>query len=398
MRKGPGERFGNIKEKNLKLLFNMICDSPGISRAQLSRETGLSKPAVSELADELIRGGYVRMSGTGSMSGAGRRAVCLEPDPSRGFLMSIALNEETAECRLYDFALDLLEKSSFGIRYSKGCIDRLVKEICLSSVILNPDKVVSICFTLPAAVDSDRSEIRSTVLDFDPSLNLIKEIGAVDIDASKVIVNETIAYCYEEYAGIKDETDDMLFVEVSDGVGAGIVIGGKVFRGAGGSAGEFGHTSVDPEGPVCCCGRRGCLEKYISRRSIIDRAMELGVIADADTGLEGIREEYLKGRAQGLYEEIAEKLAFGLGNMIAMFDISRIVIGGGIEVLGDEFLGMVREKTGRYMISGEYRTSGKLSIEYSRLKADSKNLGAARYYRDNLLTVSSGPEEEIYYV
>ena len=104
MRNGQSERFGNIKEKNLKLLFNMICDRPGISRAQLSRDTGLSKPAVSELADELVNSGYVRMSGTDESGKAGRRAVCLEPDPSYGVFISIALGERTADVRVYDFA------------------------------------------------------------------------------------------------------------------------------------------------------------------------------------------------------------------------------------------------------------------------------------------------------
>lgn len=400
MGNGQSERFGNIKEKNLKLLFNLICDRAGISRAQLSRETGLSKPAVSELADELIGRGYVKMSGTDDERRAGRRAVCLEPDPSYGVFLSVSLNERTADCRLYDFALGLLGEASFGIEYRKGCIVDLIERILESSDVISSSRVVCTCFSLPAAVDSNRSEIRSTVLNFDESLNLIKEIEALEISGTKALINETIAYCYAEYAVIKDETEDMLFVEVSDGVGAGIVIGGKVFRGAGGSAGEFGHTSVDADGPLCCCGRRGCLEQYISRRAIVASAMERNIIKNEKSGLAGIRERFDcgDGKAMDLYDSIADKLAFGLGNMVAMFDISLIIIGGGIEVLGDGFLDMVREKTENYMISGEYRTRGRLSIEYSRLTPDSKNLGSVRYFRDNILTLGCEPEDGIYYI
>ena len=84
--------------------------------------------------------------------------------------------------------------------------------------------------------------------------------------------------------------------------------------------------------------------------------------------------------------------------MVAMFDISLIVIGGGIEVLGAGFLDMVRMKTENYMISGEYRTRGKLAITYSNLAPDSKNLGSARYFRDSILNLSCGPEDGIYYI
>lgn len=400
MKNGQSERFGNIKEKNLKLLFNMICDRPGISRAQLSRDTGLSKPAVSELADELVNNGYVRMSGTDESGKAGRRAVCLEPDPSYGVFISIALGERTADVRVYDFALGLLEEFTFGIEYTKGCIASLVDRILASSEVISLSRVVCTCFSLPAAVDSNRSEIRSTVLDFDESLNLIKEIESLGVSGTKAIVNETIAYCYEEYASFKDDTEDMLFIEVSDGVGAGIVIGGKVFRGAGGSAGEFGHTSVDADGPVCCCGRRGCLEQYISKKAIIASAVGSSVIKDGAEGLAGISEKYAGGNSKAvkLYENISDKLAFGLGNMVAMFDISLIVIGGGIEVLGAGFLDMVRMKTENYMISGEYRTRGRLAIKYSNLAPDSKNLGSARYFRDNILNLSCGSEDGIYYI
>ena len=400
MRRNQAERFGDIKGKNLRKLYGMIKDSPGISRAQLSRESGLSKPAISDFVDELASRGIVKMTGLDAAMHPGRKAVRLEVNSDFGVFISVSLNKSTAVCRIFDFSLNMIGETSYPVRYVHGAADRLLKSINNDFPYLRDSNVAGCIFTVPAALDSRRSEIMSTAIDIEPGMNLVSEIESASPYDTLVIMSETTAYCYAEYTEGNSSAEDMIFVEISEGVGAGIVISGKIFRGAGGSAGEFGHICVDRNGLECKCGRRGCLEKYISVESILERAVEKGVIRSKEEGLAGIRDGFSAGNAGAshIYEDVSEKLSFGLGNMIAMFDISSIVIGGGIEALGEDFLDMVRKKTDKEIIFRDYRTVKSLEIEYSKLDRYSNCLGAVRYYCDNNLSLTPDRCRRIYYI
>ena len=393
-------RFGNIKEKNLKTLFCNIADNEGVSRAQLAREAGLSKPAVSALVDELISLGFVRMGEASQLDHAGRKPISLELNADYGVFFTVALNKSFAEYKLYDFSLKALEGFSFDISYEKGCIKKLISDIFKKSSLLENKKIICSCFVLPAATDSKLSDIRSTVLEFCEGFDLISEINEVRNGGAKVIVNETIAYVYAEKCYEKTDEENIIFVEVDEGVGAGIIIENKVFRGVSGSAGEFGHMSVDRNGEECYCGRRGCLELSVSKNAILRKAAAMGISGGIQKDYSEIVKAYALGssEAKNLYEHISSDLSFGIGNMIAMFDISCIVIGGGIEQLGEPLLDMLRKKTDKLLISGEYRTKHKLDINYTNLNSDAKNLGAVKYFCDKLLTITESNGEELFFV
>lgn len=399
MEQGKNARFGNIKEKNLKTLFNMIAEHAGISRAQLAREAGLSKPAVSAMVDELISRGYVKMAGEGKSDQAGRKPICLKLNAQKGQFLTIALSSRSAACRVYDFALRQVEAFDLPIVYQKGCMQTLLENIRRASGKWQEDQTVALCITLPAATNADLSEIRSTVLDLPGDLNLLEETCALSLPGAKVLANETIAYVYAEQKFSCPEKENLIFVEVAEGVGAGIMIENRVFRGVSGSAGEFGHMSIDRNGKNCCCGRKGCLELAVSKPAILQRAVQAGVIKNGD-GYAGIAAALAAGSdaAQTCMRGVAQDLAFGLGNMIAMFDIGDIVLGGGVEELGEAFLQMLRKETDRLLISGNYRTKNHLSIHYAALGEDAKNLGAAKYFCDHILMMTEEVSGKICFI
>ncbi len=185
-------------------------------------------------------------------------------------------------------------------------------------------------------------------------------------------------------------TRDFLYVTVSTGIGGGIVIGGELYRGADGLAGEIGHMVVDPRGPRCTCGRRGCLEALASGPAIAARAREL--LASQPRPAEGrvLRElvggdpsritarEVALAAARGdplaaeILREAGEALGFGLAQAISLLNPERVALGGGVIKSGEPFLRHVREAAKTWAFPG-----ARVEIVVAELGDDAPLWGAA---------------------
>ncbi len=203
----------------------------------------------------------------------------------------------------------------------------------------------------------------STVL-FAPNLAwrnepLRKEVSEL-IGLPVTVENDANAMAWGEYrfgAGVGEE--NLVCVTVGTGIGGGIVLSGKLFRGRHGIAGEFGHTQVVPDGRRCGCGLRGCWEQYCSGRALLHEARE---IADVDKRFGARLLELGEGRPEGIraedvtlaaregdpaalacFEEIGRYLGQGLADVSAILDPGRIVVGGGVADAGELLLGPARE-------------------------------------------------------
>jgi glucokinase len=135
----------------------------------------------------------------------------------------------------------------------------------------------------------------------------------------------------------------LVYLTISTGVGGGVVVGGNLYRGARGNGGEFGHVTVDCNGRLCRgCGRRGCLEAYVSGTSIAERAAEAGLIgATAEDVAAGARDG--ETRAVQVWNETIDALACGLTSIVNLFEPELVVIGGGVSRSGEQLIGPVRE-------------------------------------------------------
>ncbi|MGH9299495.1 MAG: ROK family protein, partial [Acidimicrobiales bacterium] len=166
----------------------------------------------------------------------------------------------------------------------------------------------------------------------------------------------TCAAAGESAFGAGAGRSDVLFVTLGTGIGGGVVAGGRLLRGAGNLAGEIGHFVVDPQGPPCGCGRRGCWERYASGSglgriardaALAGRASRVMALAggDADSVLgEHVVVALSEGDAQAtaVMEEYAWWLALGLANLANVLDPAVIVLGGGLVRAGEALMGPVR--------------------------------------------------------
>jgi len=389
-----------LKERNLKQLFDLIVTEGEISRAALASKTGLSPTTVSALTAELMESGLIVSSGIDKSNRLGRRALLFRVNPDRLQLPTFAFERFGFRYILYDLAFNELENIFFPIEENTDYIANLPNLIQQNSKLLDLSKCAAVCVILPAIVDLKGHKIISTVLNVGNQHDLFDSLSHIFKTRPIVVGNESAFYAYaEKEFVINRKVQNLVYININVGVGAGLVYQGKIYRGSFGMAGEFGHTSIDMNGPLCVCGNRGCLERLISTTQIVERfkaikGEKLSAQESQSLTLEKVAEAFIAHDPQGVQvmREVASIIAFGMKNVLRIFDPEVIVVGGGIEIFGPAFLEMLKEfltngGTSIFRIEAEVR--------YTELTIACKNRGAAKYYVDNIMNIMQQQAKEV---
>mgnify|MGYP006298540245 CR=1 FL=1 len=163
--------------------------------------------------------------------------------------------------------------------------------------------------------------------------------------------NDANAAALGEYAyGAGKRSEQVLMVTLGTGVGGGLILNGSIYRGVNGLAGELGHNCIDPKGPICPCGRRGCLEAFIGQTALVQRYHVLyrtafpESVSDRFESTRDISAAADSGDrvALRLYQELGDHLALGLSHTLNLLDLERIVLGGGVANAAPYFLPTTR--------------------------------------------------------
>jgi glucokinase len=161
----------------------------------------------------------------------------------------------------------------------------------------------------------------------------------------------------EKWLGAAKEVDDMAMLTLGTGVGGGIVLGGRVWHGMTGMAGEFGHMTVEPEGAPCACGNRGCLEQYASATAVVRMAKEAiasgratglkrAASSDPEFSAKGVYNLAIQGdeEARKIFRQVGRALGIGLADLVNAFNLPMYVVGGGVSSAWDAFVPFVFEE------------------------------------------------------
>jgi glucokinase len=197
------------------------------------------------------------------------------------------------------------------------------------------------------------------------------------LDRPVMVVNDATAAAYSEWqVGVGRGVEDLVMVTLGTGIGGGVVAGGRLIVGANGFTGEFGHMVVDPDGPPCPCGRRGCWERYASGSGLaqlarIDavggRLPEIVERAGGDPAL--VRGEHVQAaardgdpRALAVVDDFARWVALGLVNLTNALDPAMFVLGGGLAEGADLYFDPIQRWFGELLYAPDLRPHPRLAF------------------------------------
>ncbi|MEE1650175.1 ROK family transcriptional regulator [Brachybacterium sp. J144] len=365
----------HLREHNLSAVLGALQSAPSpTSRAGLAALTRLTKPTVSKLVEELVGAGLVE-EGAPVSAGAGRPMVPLRP--AAGTLLAIGLEiaADHLSCLGIDLTGEELARRTVYRRIADGTAEdtlalaaRLVREVRAEVPEL---PVVGVVAAVPGRIAPDDGRILSA-----PGLDWADVPVGARLHELLAPADWPVGAQNDNRLSVLTEIDrrpgeSFLYVRGSTGVGGAVVLEGSVLEGVHGWAGEFGHTVVVPDGLECRCGRRGCLEAYISYLSL---ARQAGL--SEDVRLEDLVEELARSSSRAeVIGVIGRSLGLAIANALNVLDLSTVVLSGYLAPIAEEITPIVRETVERHALAAE---AGPLAIERSDHLADPALHGAAR--------------------
>jgi predicted NBD/HSP70 family sugar kinase len=265
--------------------------------------------------------------------------------------------------------LEIGDDARKGAEQARALIDEAVQEAGVGW-----DDVIGVGAGLPAPIDSRTRQLGApSLLPGWVGLHIDDYLSAA-LGTSVVVENDAnLGALAEHLWGAGRGLDSVAYLKLSEGVGAGLVLGGALFRGGlAGTAGEIGHTTVDEYGAVCRCGNRGCLETLVSARAVV-RLLE--PVLGPGLGIADIVERAGRGDAgcRRVLADTGRHVGVAVANLCNLLNPQRVVIGGELAVAGELLLAPMRDVVGRYGIPSAVATS---EIVLGTLGADAHVLGA----------------------
>ncbi|MFD7325235.1 ROK family protein [Streptomyces sp. NPDC059875] len=370
----PGSQT-SLHRANLERVVRAVRMAGSLTQAEIARATGLSAATVSNIVRELKDGGTVEVTPT---SAGGRRARSVSLSGDAGIVIGVDFGHTHLRVAVGNLAhqvlaeesepLDVDASSAEGFDRAERLVTRLIQ-----ATGIGRDKVVGVGLGVPGPIDVSSGTLGSTSIlpgwsGINPADELSGRLGVpvyVDNDANLGALGELV---WGSGRGVKD----LAYIKVASGVGAGLVIDGRVYRGPGGTAGEIGHITIDESGPVCRCGNRGCLETFTAARYVLpllqpghgaDLTMER-VVQLAREGDPGCRR---------VIADVGRHIGSGVANLCNLLNPSRVVLGGDLAEAGELVLAPIRDSVSRYAIPSAAR---QLSLAPGALGGRAEVLGA----------------------
>ncbi len=384
----------HLRELNLSCVIRLIYRQAPLSRAQLAARTGLNKSTISSLVEDLLERGLIHETGINS-AGAGRPATLLEINPQAGAVVAVELGVDFVAAALTDFDGRMMRRDQLSADPAEsqaktmGEIRRLVDE-SLQVCAVQGLRVLGLSFSIPGTADSERG-----MLIFAPNLTWhnVSLRDMFDYSGVKVYVeNDANAAAVGEHLfGVAQNARDFVLVFAGVGVGGGLYLNDELYRGAGGYAGEIGHTPIraEPSGQLCHCGNRGCWETYVGQRAIIERVkgkLEGGreSVFEGEPSLSKIAEAAESGDEAVLeaLKEVGSALGSGIAGMVNTFNPEKIVLGGPVSTVGNFMMPAILAGVKQYAMS---EIGAQTEISLSAFGPDASLIGAAAVVVDDIL-------------
>ncbi|NLU53621.1 MAG: ROK family protein [Clostridiaceae bacterium] len=371
-----------IKEMNKSIVLDLIRVTKGISRKLLADSTGLSPTASGAIVRSLLQEGYIREIGEGESSG-GRKPIILELNPRSYFSFGFDIDMRF----IYTVVLDItgeviyrnkiLNNTELSVNQALSILGGEFKK-AVENLNIDKSRILGVGVSVPGMLD-----IKSKRIILAPNLGWsdaeLLEPLQEKVGVTVYLDNESMcsASC-ENWLGLCREVEDFICINIESGIGSGMFMRGKMYRGFSGSAGEVGHIRVDENGIPCKCGNKGCLETIASIKGMVERALHKKIIteSDSDKAFETLLKKAKSGDTEslGIFHDAAISLGKAVANLINTINPQKIVLGKRFSEYSELVIDTIRETALKYALP---YPSERTEIIPSSFGEDSSALGAA---------------------
>ena len=343
----------DLRNHNLSVtLDTLLRAQKPMSRADLAKETGLTKATLSLLASMLIESGVVQEGEPVVSTTYGRPSTPLEIRGGSIAGIGLQINTDGYGCLALDLNGDTLGREWVSEDMTGTDPYEIFAKLDAMTFPLESRlkrrgcKVVGAGFALPGIVTDDMWLLVARNLGWE-NVNLTRfnvvrrlDVGAGN-EAKMAAIAQIPGYATERasFLNVVDRTDSFIYLSTDIGIGGAVVRDGEVVMGSHGFAGEIGHLSVAMDGPLCSCGRHGCLEAFAGRRALVEAA---GIAEDGDaTSSEAIDMFLQRWRAGDsdvakVVDQAADALVSAIASAVNLVDVDTVLLGGLWTHFGDE--------------------------------------------------------------
>jgi len=395
-----------------KTLLDLIRKYGEFSKSDLVSFTDYSRTKITSLIDSLLSKNIL-MANTITEYTGGRRSKKFNLNGDFGLVAGVDIGATSIDLGIADFSGKLMARYSEPSSVKDGPIMVLGRVCTLLEKMLQDnhlkyEKLNNIGIGVPGPVDYtvgtlvsppimpgwDRYPIIQTIQQWFPSTNVV-----VDNDVNVMALGEI-------YQGAGKGVDNLFFVKIGTGIGAGIICEGKIYRGSSGCAGDIGHISVDKNGPMCHCGNKGCLEAMAAGPAIAERALQAAqagkspillsyyekngrILTPEDVGNASREGDAI---AIEIVRESGQFIGDVLAGLVNFYNPGMIVIGGGVSNLGNLLLSSIRQAVLHRSLPLATRD---LLVVFSEIGPDAGVIGAINLAIDHMLSLATGPVEAV---
>ena len=359
------------------MILNVIRNKRPISRADIAKITGMSPTSVGRIVSELEEIGLIKETELFS-NGVGRKAMLLDIDAKSVLNVGVYLNRDITRIGIVDFDGNIIKDET--IKYSTSGIapevvidnlaDYIEKIINESNVDIK--KINGIGIGIPGIIDFKLGKVVFSA-----------QLGWRDIDvASRITKKLNIRTTIDNTVKLKalaessqkafEDSHRIVLMSFGSGVGSALVIDGEIFRGNKNIAGEIGHTTVEPNGMLCECGRRGCLQTYIADSALIQEARKVSDVSSVRDIFDAANRK--EDWAINILDMTATYISIAINNVLCMYNPDTVILGGRLIESNPEIIDLINEKCEKYIWDP---FKGTFKLVYSKLKNDAVIIGAA---------------------
>lgn len=367
----------------------------GSTIVDLSKELNLSIPTVAKLVNEMCEEGYLKDYGKLETEG-GRHPILYGLNPDSGYFVGVDIKKFSLDIGLINFKGDIVDLQMnlpYNFENTPEAMDTLcemVKDFIRHVSEELSQKILNVCINISGRVNPEAGYSYSI---FNFSERPLDEILTQKIGYQVSIDNDTRAMTYGEYLqGCVKGEKNILFINISWGLGMGIIINGRIYMGKSGFSGEIGHIQAFDNEVICHCGKKGCLETgasgsalhriFIERirngeSSILSkRVQEMNTPLTLDEIIQAINKEDPLGIE--IVEEIGQRLGKHIAGLINIFNPEMVIIGGTLALTEDYILQPIKTAVRKYSLNMVNKDS---VIVTSKLKEKAGVVGACMLAR-----------------